>query len=114
MININVSKICPFALAEEDGMSLYKIIIDAIDKNETVSVDFTGIDLFATPFFNTAFGAIILKIGVTKFDELVKIINLDKLGIETYQHSRNNAVTYLEKQDNPKLIEDAVIKNIKE
>ena len=96
MTTILISEICPFALAEEDGKKVYDAIDNALE----------------TPFFNTSLGAIILKYGVEKFDAMVEIKNLDALGEETYQHSRNNAIVFLKNKINRDNIADIVERNL--
>ncbi len=114
MTTIMISEICPFALAEEDGEKVFKAIDDSLKENKEVCVDFEQISLFATPFFNTSLGAIILKYGIKKFDKLVKIINLDDLGLETYQHSRSNAIAFIENKINKDSIANILEKNLQE
>lgn len=113
MTTILISEICPFALAEDDGGKVYSAIDSALGNNDKVCVDFNQISLFATPFFNTSLGAIILKYGIEKFDKMVEIKNLDDLGKETYQHSRNNAIAFLKSKISKENIADIVEKNLK-
>lgn len=112
MTTILISEICPFALAEEDGKKVYDAIDNALENNNGICVDFNQISLFATPFFNTSLGAIILKYGIEKFDAMVEIKNLDALGEETYQHSRNNAIVFLKNKINRDNIADIVERNL--
>lgn len=112
MVKIKVADLCPFALAEDDGAALYDKIDNIISNGEPTEVDFEGIALFATPFFNTSIGRVILNYGVDRFDSLVKVVNLDELGIETYEHSRANAISYIEKKQSSQGIEKAVLNNI--
>lgn len=100
MNNILVKEISPFALAEEDGIVLFNAISEKLDAGETVQVDFSEINLFATPFFNASLGAVILKYGIEKFDERVAVVGLDDLGMETYNHSRDNALLFLKNKVN--------------
>ncbi|MBO5168992.1 MAG: STAS-like domain-containing protein [Phascolarctobacterium sp.] len=112
MRNILVKDIAPFALAEEDGILLKNQIKEAIEKNECVCIDFKDINLFATPFFNVSLGSIIVEYGIEKFDSNVLVTNLDELGQETYQHSKENAMLFIEKKINKEIIEEVVLKNI--
>ena len=101
---IKVADFSKFGLAEDDGVKLRNQILEKIKLGNTVIIDFEGISFFATPFFNASVGYCIKKIGVAQFDELVKFINLSKLGESTYKHSRENAVRIIEKDIDTKMI----------
>lgn len=108
-----INSICPFALSEEDGSKVYSVICDHIEQKNKICVDFKGISLFATPFFNTSLGAAIVKFGVGLFDEYVEVANLDDLGQETYRHSRESAVSFKENKQSKQVIAEIVKRNIK-
>ena len=112
MKNILVKEIAPFALAEDDGNLLRNEIVAALERNENVCVDFDEISLFATPFFNVSIGAIIVQYGIEKFDSCVEVVNLDDLGKETFQHSKENAILFIEKKISKEVVEEVVLKNI--
>lgn len=105
---IQVSQISPYALSEEDGMKLYKKIIKELPKEE-IAVDFSGISLFAPPFFNAAFGRLIIENGPDVFEK-IKVTNLDDLGKETLEHAQKQVIELSEK--NTKRISKIVKKNI--
>lgn len=112
MNKLRVTDVCPFALAEEDGAKIYSIIASFLEKGESICVDFADINLFATPFFNTSLGAAIVKYGVEKFDSLIEVSNLDPLGIETYEHSRSNAIAFIENRVDKARIASIVEQNL--
>lgn len=107
-IIIHVTQITPYALSEEGGMKLYKKIIKELPKEE-IAVDFSGISLFAPPFFNAAFGRLIIENGPDVFEK-IKITNLDDLGKETLKHTEKQVIELSEK--NTKRISEIVKKNI--
>lgn len=91
---IKISSIAPMAMTEDDGMSLRKKMENVLQNGEKVILDFEGIELFATPFFNSSIGYFIMKFSPEKFNSCVKVINLSDLGKETYGHSYQNAVSF--------------------
>ena len=105
---IKVLQITPYALSEEDGMKLYKKINKELPKEE-ITVDFSGINLFAPPFFNTAFGRLITENGLDVFKK-IKITNLDDLGKETLEYTKKQSIILSEK--NTKRIGEIIGKNI--
>lgn len=92
MVNtIVVKDICSYAMFDTDGEKLR----DAINANwdaDTIILDFKGIQLFATMFFNASIGWLVMQYGEEEVVQRIKPCNLSRLGEETYQHSFENAV----------------------
>lgn len=105
---IKVLQITPYALSEEDGTKLYKKINKELPKEE-IAVDFSGISLFAPPFFNTAFGRLITENGPDVFEK-IKITNLDDLGKETLEYTQKQVIELSGK--NTKRFGEIIGKNI--
>ena len=98
MVVIKVKDICPYSVFEQDGIKLRKVILHELEKNNTVRLDFEGIDLFATMFFNASIGFIVLKDGPEVIEKNVSYQNLTELGQSTWEHSFQNAI---EVRNNP-------------
>ena len=77
-----------------------KIIILELSEGDKIILDFEGISLFATPFFNASIGYFILNLGPEKFNEVFKLHQISELGLNTYQHSYENAVEMYDKRTN--------------
>ena len=105
---IHVTQITPYALSKEDGTKLYKKINKKLPKGE-ITVDFSGISLFAPPFFNAAFGRLITENGLDIFDK-IKVTNLDDLGKEILEHTQKQVIELSKK--NTKRISEIIEKNI--
>lgn len=80
------------ALSIENGEIIKKEIEKLLINENTVTLDFTEISLFATPFFNACIGYFIIKLSPDEFNKKIKFINLSTLGEETYNFSYENAV----------------------
>lgn len=93
---IKISTITSMAMTEDAGLQLRKKMLEAIQQEQHVILDFAGIELFATPFFNASIGYFVLQLSPKKFKEQVQAINLSDLGLETYSHSFQNAVSVYE------------------
>lgn len=78
----------------DDATELDKIIMASFSKGEKIVVDFEGIKIFTTLFFNNVFAKYILKMGPEEYKTRFTIENLSELGQTTYQHSFDNAVNY--------------------
>lgn len=101
---IKISSIAPMAMTEDAGMKLRKEMKESIQKSEEVILDFEGIELFATPFFNSSIGYFVMQLSPERFKEYVQVINLSDLGKETYGHSYQNAVSVYKNKTNLEMI----------
>lgn len=79
------------AFSYEDGMELREKINMALKTEKPVEVDFEGINVFTTMFFNACFGHFVFANSIDWYNEMIKVINLNQMGIETYKHSIENA-----------------------
>lgn len=78
----------------EDAEKLDAIINPIFQKREKVVIDFDGITIFTTLFFNTALGKYVMEIGPDEYGKLFELKNLSDVGEVTYQHSLDNAKNY--------------------
>lgn len=108
---IQVNQYIKTAFSAEDAESLLKVIQPLIDAGENVILDFSGIKLFTTLFFNNALAKYVLELGPEAYRERFEIRNLSEVGETTYQHSMENAKDYYkvsaeEKEVQQKLFSD--------
>lgn len=106
---MNTIRICEFVdngLSEKNGLIIREKILEYLNKYDDVILDFSNITLFATPFFNSFIGYFVLQINPEKTKEKIKIINISNLGMDTYNHSYENAVYILNKKLKEKEIEE--------
>lgn len=111
---IKIDSISLMAMTEDAGLELRKEMNDAMQKEERVVLDFQGIELFATPFFNASIGYFVLTLSPEKYKEQVEVINLSDLGKETYCHSYQNAVSVYENKTDLELIGKITMETIEE
>lgn len=84
------------------------------DENTVITLDFSRIELYATPFFNKSTGYFYLKFANEDvYNSKIKLINLDDLGQETYEYSLETAKKIIEKRLSLESI-DNVLKDKKE
>ncbi len=78
------------AASKSKGEILKEKLAEYIQNNCEISVDFEGINRFASPFFNNSFAALALVFG---FDVIKKIqlLNISETGRHTYETSLDNA-----------------------
>lgn len=92
MVVIKVKDICSYAVFEQDGIKLREAILREMAQGNDITLDFEGIDLFATMFFNASIGWIVLRDGPEVIEHNVSYTNLTELGQSTWEHSFQNAI----------------------
>lgn len=95
---IKVKSLTEKCMAQKNGLILRKAIENAIEENEEITLDFDGIKLFASPFFNISLGYIIGKYGENKFND-IKIINISDLGSRIISQVKNNSLVSKDVKD---------------
>lgn len=90
-ITIKILDYCTAALSITNGEIIKNVIEENIENSEKIILDFDGITLFATPFFNLVIGHFIIKLTPEVFNNKIKCINLTELGSTTLQYSYDNA-----------------------
>lgn len=112
MCTIFVNKIAVMALTETDGLKLRSAIERSLSEFGRAELDFSGISLFATMFFNASIGHLVMNLSPKKCSELIQVTNISELGRETYLHSFDNAKAIFSQVGNLKKISDITKSNI--
>ena len=95
----------------DDANELDKVIQPLFERGEKIVVDFEGIKIFTTLFFNNVFAKYILTIGPETYQECFALENLSELGQTTYQHSFDNAVNYYKLSDAGKQAQNTIVED---
>lgn len=90
MNTILVSTFTNEAASKTKGKILRAELEKYITAKEDVSVDFSGIDYFASPFFNTSFGSLAISFGFDTIEK-IQLLNIADVGRDTYDTSIDNA-----------------------
>ena len=99
MNTIIVSKFTDEAASRAKGLLLKSQLDNLINSGEKdISIDFTGITKFASPFFNNSLAALALIYGFPIINS-IKIDNISDIGLNTYQTSLNNAKMVSDNQE---------------
>ena len=112
---IIISELIKNGLTESNGLILRKKIeqiMKELSESDTVVLDFKDISLFATPFFNSSIGYFVLNLGPEKFNRIFKLEQISELGLDTYQHSYENAVEIYNKRTNIDVVGEITKNNI--
>lgn len=92
------------AISMQSGSHLYEKISPHILAKEPVELDFEGVELFASPFFNSSIGLLLKDVEITTLQNTLKIENLSKVGHQLLNHVIENAIKFYA-ADNKKISE---------
>ena len=113
MLQIKIKDICPMAMTEDQGLLVRNAMKSAAEANEVIVLDFDGISLFATMFFNASIGYYIVEKSIDYCKENIRLANISELGRETYDHSFENAKEFVETSSTASINNSAIAeKNI--
>lgn len=87
------------AISMQSGSRLYDLLYGAMSKSESVELDFSGVEHFASPFFNASIGLLLKDFSVDLLMEKITITNLPKFGLELIEEVIDNAITYYDSKD---------------
>ena len=88
---IKVKDFINMAFSYEDGMLIRDKISEALATEQPLEIDFEGITVFTTMFFNACLGHFVFTNSIEWYEKTIKVINLNQMGIETHKHSIENA-----------------------
>lgn len=81
-------------LTIEDGEKVYNLIHPELLSGRPVALDFAGVGVFASPFFNAAFGRLLKDFTSDDLDRLLVISNLNSVGQDTLKLVIKNSDQY--------------------
>lgn len=91
----------------KSGQSLYEVIIQNLKVNEKVELDFSGVRIVASPFFNGAIGQLYNDFSQDELNQNLIISNLVETGQEIIERIKDNAVLLKDKEAQ-KALDDAL------
>jgi hypothetical protein len=95
MIKIAILKLIgQNAISMQSGSKLYENISTKIFSKEDVELDFSGVDLFASPFFNASVGLLLKDVSVTDFQQKLKITHINAVGQQLLNLVIANAISF--------------------
>lgn len=81
-------------MTPDQGQDIYGRIHQHLLDGQLVELDFAGVDIFASPFFNYAVGQLVKDISPTELNRLLKISNLNPVGRNVLQRVIENSKQY--------------------
>jgi hypothetical protein len=93
------------AVDSKDGELVFSSVQPALSGDEVVELDFTGVEIFASPFFNASVALIARHLGELDFQQRLKMTHLSTLGQSVAGDSISNALETRNKTDQDRLKE---------
>lgn len=100
-----VGKTC---MTPEDGQKVYALTHPKLLEERPVELDFTGVDIFASPFFNFAIGQLLRDIPAETLNRLLKISNLNPVGRQILKRVIENSKQYYSDENTRKAVDEVV------
>ncbi len=99
VMKIDVAKVVGKTAVSRDGGLKLKSILDVEIRNGTkVELDFQGVQIYASPFFNTAVAPFLGEMKFEKFRSLVSFENISPVGKRLLNQVVHNAIDFYSKE----------------
>ena len=82
------------AITLEDGQLVYDHIYPELAAGRTVELDFAGVTVFASPFFNAALGQLLKYLEREDLNRLLAVTNMSPTGRDVAIQAIENAKRY--------------------
>jgi hypothetical protein len=78
----------------DDGQKIFDLIHDALLKNKTVELDFSGVNVFASPFLNSAIGQLVRDVKTENLNKHLKVKAISPYGRATLTRVIENSKNF--------------------
>lgn len=95
MVTVKIKDILNGRSYPDGGMILFDIIKEAMNSNQTVSIDMEDVDSFPTMFMNTSFGNLITLYGLDATKQALRFQNIKKAQIERIRKYFNDYMSLI-------------------
>lgn len=82
-----------------DGQKVYELVHPELLADRPVELDFAGVKIFASPFFNFAIGQLLRDIEPENLNRLLKVSNLNQVGKQILKLVIENSKRYYSDPD---------------
>lgn len=106
---INAKEYITTGFSIEDAKKIYNVIEKQIKLSKKITIDFTGVKVFTTLFFNNALTQYVVKLSPEVYMKKFEVINLSEIGQVTYNHSLENAINYYKLSQEKRIAQDEVV-----
>ena len=89
----------------DDGQKLYDVIYPQLKSGQHVELDFDGVEIFVSRFFNAAIGQLLKDIEASELNQLLKFSHLPVIGRNIIQKVIENAKKYYSDENYQKAVD---------
>ncbi len=82
------------AISMQSGEKLYDKLYPLMKSNEVVELDFSGVSLYASPFFNASIGLLLRDFSVDILMKNLSFSDISDVGRDLLNHVVENAIAY--------------------
>ena len=81
-------------MTPDEGQKIHDLIYPQLVANTPVELDFIGVNICISPFFNFAIGQLLNNIDADTLNRLIKVSNLNPVGMQVLKVVIDNAKRY--------------------
>lgn len=81
-------------ITKEDGYKIRDLLLPPLQRRQYVELDFSGIEIFASPFFNAAIGTLLENISLEDLENYLSLKNLKPVGVNIFNLVVSNSLQY--------------------
>ena len=96
-------------VTQEDGQRIYDEIFPKLAAGQPVQINFAGVTIFASPFFNFAIGQLLKDLKPEALNKLLEVEGLSSDGALVWQRVVKNAKEYY-KNPKARMVVDEILK----
>ena len=82
------------AITQEDGKIIYGLMHDPLLQSESIELDFEGVEVFASPFFNASVGCLLEDLDRDALNARLQFEHLSDFGERVLRRVIENAEEY--------------------
>ncbi|MDI1363152.1 STAS-like domain-containing protein [Methylotenera sp.] len=82
------------AVTLDDGEIIYNLIHESLMHGDVVELDFDGVEIFASPFFNAGVGRLLVDLKPDTLNQQLKFDHLSDFGSRVLRRVIDNAKEY--------------------
>lgn len=95
-------------MTPDDGQKVYNLIHPELVADHPVELDFTGVDIFASPFFNFAIGQLMRDLQPEDLNRLLKVSHLNPVGKQVLKRVIENSKQYYSNANTRKAVDEVL------
>jgi len=93
----------------DDGEKVYALIHTELSAGRAVELDFSGVRVFASPFFNAGIGRLLKDFTSDELNRLVKVSHLNDVGLMVLKRVIENSSRYYNDPDFRKALDEVLM-----